>query len=48
MNTQPFTQVGIAAPLLLANIDTNVIIRIERLADISRDNLSKYVFEALR
>lgn len=49
MNTQPFTQVsGIAAPLMTANIDTNVIIRIERLADMSRDNLSKYAFEALR
>jgi 3-isopropylmalate/(R)-2-methylmalate dehydratase small subunit len=49
MNTQPFTQVsGIAAPLMTANIDTDVIIRIERLADMSRDNLGKYAFEALR
>ena len=46
---QPFTEVsGIAAPLLLTNIDTDVIIRIERLADLSHDNLNRYVFEALR
>jgi 3-isopropylmalate/(R)-2-methylmalate dehydratase small subunit len=49
MNMEPFTQVrGIAAPLMATNIDTDVIIRIERLADMSRGNLAKYAFEALR
>jgi 3-isopropylmalate/(R)-2-methylmalate dehydratase small subunit len=46
---QPFTFVtGQAAPLMQANIDTDVIIRIERLIDPSPANLSAYALEALR
>lgn len=39
---------GIAAPLPLANIDTDVIIRIERLAKMPRAELARFAFEALR
>lgn len=39
---------GPAAPLLLANVDTDIIIRIERLTSVSRDQLGPYAFEALR
>jgi 3-isopropylmalate/(R)-2-methylmalate dehydratase small subunit len=46
---QPFTLVtGQAAPLMLANIDTDVIIRIERLSDPSPAHLRLYALEALR
>jgi 3-isopropylmalate/(R)-2-methylmalate dehydratase small subunit len=46
---QPFTEVtGAAAPLLRANIDTDVIIRIERLTSIPREQLGRYALEALR
>lgn len=46
---QPFTVVsGPAAPLMLANVDTDVIVRIERLTQHSRDELKRYAFEALR
>jgi 3-isopropylmalate/(R)-2-methylmalate dehydratase small subunit len=46
---QPFTRItGPAAPLLRANIDTDVIIRIERLTSVPRDQLGRYAFEALR
>jgi 3-isopropylmalate/(R)-2-methylmalate dehydratase small subunit len=46
---QPFTTLsGPAAPLLLANIDTDVIIRIERLTSLSDDKLGPFAFEALR
>lgn len=45
----PFAQVtGPAAPLLRDNIDTDVIIRIERLAALDRDQLGPYALEALR
>ena len=45
----PFTQVsGPAAPLMAANVDTDVIIRIERLSDIARGELGPYAFEAWR
>jgi 3-isopropylmalate/(R)-2-methylmalate dehydratase small subunit len=45
----PFTQIaGPAAPLLRDNIDTDVIIRIERLAALERDQLGPYAMEALR
>jgi 3-isopropylmalate/(R)-2-methylmalate dehydratase small subunit len=45
---QPFTVVsGPAAPLMLANIDTDVIIRIERPSG-DRAALGRYAFEALR
>ena len=46
---QPFrTLTGIAAPLLLANVDTDVIIRIERLTAADTSILGQYAFEALR
>ena len=45
----PFTVVcGPAAPLMLANVDTDVIVRIERLTQHARDELGRYAFEALR
>jgi 3-isopropylmalate/(R)-2-methylmalate dehydratase small subunit len=44
---QPFTKVtGVAAPLLIPNIDTDVIIRIERLTH--NADLEYYALEALR
>ena len=44
---QPFvTVIGVAAPLLQANIDTDVIIRIERLTEGA--DLGRYALEALR
>jgi 3-isopropylmalate/(R)-2-methylmalate dehydratase small subunit len=49
MTMQPFTVVtGPAAPLLRANIDTDVIIRIEHLTMPSRKELGRYAMEVLR
>ncbi|MHC6226324.1 3-isopropylmalate dehydratase small subunit [Pseudomonas sp. X10] len=49
MSLQPFTIVsGAAAYLSRANIDTDVIIRIERLTTLTKDQLGPYAFEALR
>jgi len=46
---QAFTTLsGPAAPLLLANVDTDVIIRIERLTGHPREQLGRFAFEALR
>ncbi len=46
---QPFTVLtGPAAPFLAANIDTDVIIRIERMVSGDRATLGRYAFEALR
>ena len=46
---QAFTTLtGRAAPLLMANVDTDVIIRIERLAGVPRAELGRYAFEVLR
>ena len=46
---QSFSSVsGAAAPLMAANVDTDVIIRIERLSDFARDELQPYAFEAWR
>jgi len=46
---QAFTTVtGPAAPLMLANVDTDVIVRIERLTTLDRQALGPYAFEALR
>ena len=46
---QPFTTVtGAAAPLMMTNVDTDVIIRIERLTSLPKDALGPYAFEALR
>lgn len=42
------TLAGTAAPLLVANVDTDVIVRIERLAGVARADLGRYAFEALR
>ncbi len=39
---------GVAAPLLRANVDTDVIIRINRLVAEPRERLGRFVFEALR
>ena len=46
---EPFTVLeGVAAPLLRANINTDVIIRIERLRDLERVDLGRYAFESWR
>jgi 3-isopropylmalate/(R)-2-methylmalate dehydratase small subunit len=39
---------GVAAPLLRANVDTDTIIRIERLTHESREQLGRFALEALR
>jgi len=45
----PFTSVtGPAAPLLRRDIDTDIIIRIERLTQLPREALGPYAMEALR
>jgi 3-isopropylmalate/(R)-2-methylmalate dehydratase small subunit len=49
MSIQPFTVLTGAAPYLpRANLDTDVIIRIERLTALTRDQLGPYAMEALR
>lgn len=46
---QPLTAVtGPAAPFLEPNVNTDVIIRIERLTGVPREDLGRYAFEALR
>jgi 3-isopropylmalate/(R)-2-methylmalate dehydratase small subunit len=46
---KPFTVVqGAAAPFLLDNIDTDVIVRIERIARHKRGEFAAWAFEALR
>lgn len=46
---QKFTKVaGPAAPMLRANVDTDVIIPIQRLVGTGRDGLGPYAFERLR
>jgi len=46
---QPFTAVtGPAAPLLRANIDTDVIIRVERLVGTTRESMGAHAFEIWR
>lgn len=45
----PFTTVrGRAAPLMAQNVDTDIIIRIQRLTDLERDELGPYAFESWR
>jgi len=39
---------GCAVPFMSENVDTDVIVRIERLSDFERDELAPYAFEALR
>ena len=49
MSMQPFTVVrGSAAPFLRANVDTDVIVRIERLTSLPKDQLGPYALEAVR
>ncbi len=46
---EPFLSVsGPAAPLMLANVDTDVIIRVEPMTRHPRDALGPFAFEALR
>lgn len=46
---EPFTVLeGIAAPLLRPNINTDIVIRIERLRDLDQDKLGPYAFESWR
>ncbi|MDE2606115.1 MAG: 3-isopropylmalate dehydratase small subunit [Burkholderiales bacterium] len=42
------TITGVAAPLPLANVDTDVIIRIEKLAQCPREHLGRWALEPLR
>jgi 3-isopropylmalate/(R)-2-methylmalate dehydratase small subunit len=39
---------GVAAPLMLANVDTDAIIRMERLSRLERGELGRWAFESLR
>src|SRR4051812_16727587 len=39
---------GIAAPMLQQNIDTDIIIRVERLVSLERDALGPWAFESWR
>jgi len=49
MSIQPLDVLtGIAAPLPLANVDTDVIIRIERVAQFTKGELAPYALETLR
>jgi 3-isopropylmalate/(R)-2-methylmalate dehydratase small subunit len=49
MSIAPFTVVSGTAPYLpRANIDTDVIIRIERLTSLPKEQLGRYAMEALR
>jgi 3-isopropylmalate/(R)-2-methylmalate dehydratase small subunit len=49
MSMQPFTVVhGAAAPFLRPNVDTDVIVRIERLTSLGREQLGPFAFESLR
>jgi 3-isopropylmalate/(R)-2-methylmalate dehydratase small subunit len=49
MSLKPFTVVSGPAPYLSApNIDTDVMIRIERLTALDRNDLGAYAFEAIR
>lgn len=49
MRMTPFTSVsGAAVPLMRSNVDTDVIIRIERLTSLQRTELGPYALEALR
>jgi 3-isopropylmalate/(R)-2-methylmalate dehydratase small subunit len=46
---KPFTPVsGPAIPLMRANVDTDVIIRIERITQVAKEALGRYALEALR
>ena len=46
---EPFTTVtGVAAPLLRANVDTDMIIPVQRLVGATRDGLGAHAFERFR
>lgn len=46
---KPFTVLeGVAAPLMQDNIDTDVIVRIERIAKLKRGEFAPWAFEVLR
>jgi 3-isopropylmalate/(R)-2-methylmalate dehydratase small subunit len=46
---QKFTTVtGVAAPLMRQNVDTDTVIRIDRLVNLERDQLGRWCFEAIR
>ncbi len=49
MTAPPLTTVtGVAAPLLRPNLDTDVIIRVERMVSTSPADLAPFAFEAIR
>jgi 3-isopropylmalate/(R)-2-methylmalate dehydratase small subunit len=49
MALTPFTTLtGLAAPLMLANVDTDVIIRVERMTSTDPAALAPWAFESLR
>ncbi len=49
MNPRPLTVVrGPGVPLMRSNIDTDVIIRIERMTGVPKGELGQYAFEAIR
>jgi 3-isopropylmalate/(R)-2-methylmalate dehydratase small subunit len=49
MVTAPFTVVrSRAVPLLIPNVDTDVIIRVERMMSSDPDHLAKWAFESIR
>jgi 3-isopropylmalate/(R)-2-methylmalate dehydratase small subunit len=39
---------GVAAPLMRQNVDTDVVIRIERLVNLPKEELGPYCFESIR
>jgi len=49
MSMQPFTRLSAkAAPLLIGNVDTDQIVRIDRLIEFPRDQLGPYCLESFR
>lgn len=49
MTMEPFTMMsGVAAPLMRANVDTDTIIRIERMTGATPQEMAPYAFEMLR
>ena len=49
MTMEPFTMMsGVAAPLMRANVDTDTIIRIERMTGTTPQEMAPYAFEMLR
>jgi 3-isopropylmalate/(R)-2-methylmalate dehydratase small subunit len=49
LSIERFTVVdGVAAPMPIANVDTDVIVRVDRLAKLPRADLGRFAFEALR